>query len=126
VSGNADVVYGSRFAAADLPREWRTPNRLGNRALSALTAVLYFSWLTDMETGHKAFRRPLLQEMDLREDDFGIEAELTAHVLRRRLRLAEVPISYHGRTHAEGKEIRWRDGARAVRVLLANRVRRLP
>jgi glycosyltransferase involved in cell wall biosynthesis len=123
--GEADVVYGSRLAGTDVERVWKTRNRLGNRALSMLTQVLYQRRLTDMETGHKAFRREILQAMDLREDDFAIEPEMTAHVLRRRLRLVEVPISYHGRTHADGKEIRWRDGAKAVRVLLTNRMRRL-
>ena len=124
VAGEADVVYGSRLAPVDLARVWRGPNRLGNRALSLLTSMLYLRSMSDMETGHKAFRRDVLQAMDLREDEFGIEPELTAHVLRGGLRLVEVPIPYRARSHADGKEIHWRDGARAVRVLLVNRFRR--
>jgi glycosyltransferase involved in cell wall biosynthesis len=125
VAGEADVVYGSRLAPVDAARVWRGPNRLGNRALSLLTSALYLRWMSDMETGHKAFRREVLQAMDLRENDFGIEPELTAHVLRGGHRLVEIPIPYHARSHADGKEIHWHDGARAVRVLLINRFRRL-
>jgi len=123
-AGEADVVYGSRFAG-DADRVWAAPNRTGNRALSLLTSALYGHWVTDMETGHKAFRREALLALDLREDDFGIEPEITAQVMRHHLRLTEIPITYVGRSHADGKEIHWRDGARAVRVLIANRFRRL-
>jgi glycosyltransferase involved in cell wall biosynthesis len=123
VAGEAEVVYGSRLAPLATVRTWNGPNRLGNRALSLLTSLLYLRRLTDMETGHKAFRREVLQEMDLHEDDFGIEPEITAHVLRRGLSLVEIPITSCGRSHADGKEIHWRDGARAVRVLLVNRFR---
>lgn len=121
--GEADVVYGSRFAAGPAERTWARPNRLGNRALSALTRLLYRRPVSDMETGYKLFHRELLASLPLRADDFGFEPEVTAHVLKRGLRLTELPISYHARTHAEGKKIRWRDGWRAVRVLVVNRLR---
>ena len=122
--GEADVVYGSRFAAGPAQaRTWARPNRLGNRGLSALTSLLYRRPISDMETGHKLFRRHVLASLPLRADDFAFEPEVTALVLKRGLRLTELPISYHARTHAEGKKIRWRDGWRAVRVLLANRLR---
>jgi glycosyltransferase involved in cell wall biosynthesis len=123
--GEADVVFGSRLLAGTAERTWATPNRLGNQALSALTGLLYLRRVTDMETGHKAFAREVLQAMDLRSDDFAIEPEITAHVLRRGLRLVELPIPYVGRSHAEGKKIRWRDARKAVAALLVNRFRPL-
>jgi glycosyltransferase involved in cell wall biosynthesis len=122
-AGEADVVYGTRLAG-DAERRWVASNRAGNRGLSLLTSALYGRRVTDMETGHKAFRREVLLALDLREDTFAIEPEITAQVLRRRYRLTEVPIAYAGRSHADGKEIHWRDGAAAVRVLLAHRLRR--
>jgi hypothetical protein len=75
-----------------------------------------------METGYKAFRVDVLRSLDLREDGFGIEPEITAMVCRRKLRLYELPIAYYGRTYAEGKKITWRDGLKALRVLLRVRL----
>jgi hypothetical protein len=71
-----------------------------------------------METGYKAFRTDVLRSLDLREDDFAIEPEITAKVCKRDLRVYELPISYYGRTYAEGKKITWRDGFKAAFVLL--------
>jgi hypothetical protein len=77
-----------------------------------------------METGYKAFRAEVLRSLDLREDSFGIEPEITGKVCKRKLRVYELPISYYGRTYDEGKKITWRDGFRAIWVLL--RVRFTP
>ena len=96
----------------------------GNRFLSLLTGLLFNTTLSDMETGYKAFRSEVLQSLDLRQDSFAIEPEITGLICKRKLRIYEVPISYYGRTYAEGKKITWRDGFRAVAVLLAVRLRR--
>jgi len=80
--------------------------------------------LSDMETGYKAFRVEVLRSLDLREDRFGIEPEITAKICKRRLRIYELPISYFGRTFDEGKKITWRDGFRAIWVLLRVRFSR--
>jgi len=96
---------------------------VGNRFLSLLTGVLYNTTLSDMETGYKAFRAEVLRSLDLHEDAFGIEPEMTAQICKRHLRIYEVPVSYYGRTYDEGKKITWRDGFTAVRVLLQQRLR---
>jgi hypothetical protein len=75
-----------------------------------------------METGYKAFRTEVLRSLDLRQDDFGIEPEITAKVCKRKLRVYELPIAYYGRTYAEGKKITWRDGFKAIRVLFGVRL----
>jgi glycosyltransferase involved in cell wall biosynthesis len=121
--GEADVVFGSRLAAGAAVRTWGRPNRLGNRALSALTSLLFWHSVSDMETGYKLFGRETLLALPLRADCFAFEPEVTALVLKRGLRLTELPISYHARTRADGKKIRWRDAWRAVCVLVAERAR---
>jgi glycosyltransferase involved in cell wall biosynthesis len=120
--GVADVVYGSRLSGGRAQRAYLFWHMMGNRFLSLLTGVLFNTTLSDMETGYKAFRTEVLQALPLREDHFGIEPEITGWVCRRQLRIYEVPISYYGRTYAEGKNITWRDGFRAVWVLLRVRV----
>lgn len=111
--GVADVVFGSRFAGT--PRRvlyyWHS---VMNRALTTLSNMTSGLNLTDMETCYKAFRREVIQSIRLEENRFGIEPELTAKVARGRWRVYEVPISYHGRTYAEGKKIGWKDGVRAL------------
>jgi len=96
---------------------------VGNRFLTLLTGILFNTTLSDMETGYKAFRTEVLQSLDLRQDDFSIEAEITAKVCLRGLRVYQVPISYYGRSYEEGKKITWRDGFKAVWVLLRVRIR---
>src|ERR687885_882612 len=123
VRGAADVVYGSRLSGGRPQRAYLFWHLVGNRFLSLLTNVLYNTTLSDMETGYKAFRTEVLRSLDLREDDFGIEPEITAKVCKRKLRIYELPISYYGRTFEEGKKITWKDGFRAIRVLLAVRLR---
>ncbi|HWH95250.1 MAG TPA: glycosyltransferase family 2 protein [Baekduia sp.] len=122
--GVADVVYGSRLSGGRAQRAYLFWHLMGNRFLSLLTGVLFNTTLSDMETGYKAFRTEILQALPLTEDQFGIEPEITGWVCRRQLRIYEVPISYYGRTYAEGKNITWRDGFRAVWVLLRVRVAR--
>ena len=119
VEGVADVVYGTRLRGGEPQRAHLFWHYAGNRMLSLLTNVLYNTTISDMEVGYKAFRGELIRSLELTSDDFGFEAEVTARLLRRPgLRLYEIPISYYGRTYAEGKKITWRDGLRAVAVLL--------
>ena len=120
--GVADVVYGSRLSGGRPQRAYLFWHLLGNRFLSLLTNVLYNTTLSDMETGYKAFRSDVLRSLELRQDDFGIEPEITAKVCKRKLRVYELPIAYYGRTYAEGKKITWRDGFKAIRVLVGVRL----
>jgi glycosyltransferase involved in cell wall biosynthesis len=122
--GVADVVFGSRLSGGRPQRAYLFWHLAGNRFLSLLTNVLFNTTLSDMETGYKAFRTEVLRSLDLREDSFGIEPEITGQVCKRKLRIYELPISYYGRTYDEGKKITWRDGFRAIWVLL--RVRFTP
>ena len=122
--GVADVVYGSRLVGGRPQRAYLFWHKVGNTFLSLVTGVLYNTTLSDMETGYKAFRADVLRSLDLREDGFGIEPEITGEVCRRHLRVYELPISYFGRTAAEGKKITWRDGFRALGVLFAVRLRK--
>jgi glycosyltransferase involved in cell wall biosynthesis len=123
-AGVADVVFGSRLSGGRPQRAYLFWHLVGNRFLSLLTNILYNTTLHDMETGYKAFRTDVLRSLDLRHDDFGIEPELTGEVCRRKLRVYEIPIAYYGRTVAEGKKITWRDGFKAIVVLLEVRLRR--
>jgi glycosyltransferase involved in cell wall biosynthesis len=118
VRGAADVVFGSRLSGGKPQRAYLFWHLVGNRFLSLLTNVLFNTTLSDMETGYKAFRIEVLRSLDLRQDDFSIEPEITGKVCKRKLRIYELPISYYGRTYAEGKKITWRDGFKAVWVLL--------
>ena len=122
VRGAADVVFGSRLRGGKPQRAYLFWHLVGNRFLSLLTCVLFNTTLSDMETGYKAFRMDVIKSLDLRENAFGIEPEITGKVCKRKLRIYELPISYYGRTHDEGKKITWRDGFRAVWVLVRVRV----
>jgi glycosyltransferase involved in cell wall biosynthesis len=123
VRGVADVVFGSRLTGGRPQRAYLFWHLVGNRFLSLVTNVLYNTTLHDMETGYKAFRADVLRSLDLRQDDFAIEPEITAKVCARKLRIYELPIAYYGRTYAEGKKITWRDGFKALAVLVEVRVR---
>ncbi|GAC1319452.1 MAG: glycosyltransferase family 2 protein [Chloroflexota bacterium] len=124
VQGHADVVYGSRLSGGRPQRVYMFWHLVGNRFLSLLTNILFNSTLTDMETGYKVFRREIVDDFRLRENDFRIEPEMTAQVLRRPgVRVYELPISYYGRSYDEGKKITWRDGLKAVRTLVRCRLR---
>lgn len=118
IDGHADVVYGSRLSGGSPQRVYLFWHLVGNRMLTLLTNVLYNSTLTDMETGYKVFRREVVDGFRLRENDFRIEPEMTAQVLRNpALRIYEMPVSYYGRTYEEGKKITWRDGFGAIATL---------
>jgi glycosyltransferase involved in cell wall biosynthesis len=120
--GVADVVYGSRLSGGRPQRAHLFWHLVGNRFLSLLTGMLFNTTLSDMETGYKAFRSDVLRSLELRQDDFSIEPEITAKVCLKQLRVYQVPISYYGRTYEEGKKISWRDGFKAVWVLLRIRL----
>jgi glycosyltransferase involved in cell wall biosynthesis len=118
LEGVADVVYGSRLRGGEPQRAHLFWHYAGNRFLSLLTNILFNTTISDMEVGYKAFRGDLIRGIDLVSDDFRFEPEVTAKVLRRGVRLYEIPISYYGRSFDEGKKITWRDGYRAVGALL--------
>jgi glycosyltransferase involved in cell wall biosynthesis len=122
VRGSADVVFGSRLSGGKPQRVYMFWHLVGNRFLSMLTNILFNTTLSDMETGYKAFRIEILRSLDLRQDDFGIEPEITAKICKRKLRVYELPIAYYGRTYSEGKKITWKDGFKAIRVLLSVRL----
>jgi glycosyltransferase involved in cell wall biosynthesis len=115
--GVADVVYGSRLSGGRPQRAYLFWHLVGNRFLALLTGILFNTTLTDMETGYKAFRSEVLRSLDLKQNDFSIEPEITGKICKRNLRIYELPIAYYGRTYAEGKKITWRDGFKAVWVL---------
>ena len=116
--GVADVVFGSRLSGGRPQRAYLFWHLVGNRFLSLMTNVLFNTTLSDMETGYKAFRSDVLRSLELRENDFAIEPEITGKVCKRKLRIYELPIAYYGRTYAEGKKITWRDGFKAMGVLV--------
>lgn len=118
VSGKADAVYGSRFLGAGAHRVLYFWHSLGNKVLTLLSNMATDLNLTDVETCFKAFRRELLQSIELMEPRFGFEIEITAKLSRLGARIYEVPISYHGRTYREGKKANWRDGLSALRCIL--------
>jgi glycosyltransferase involved in cell wall biosynthesis len=125
VRGVADVVYGSRLMGGQPQRVYMFWHLVGNRFLSFVTNILFNTTLSDMETGYKAFRTDVFRSLRLTQDDFRIEPEITSQVCMKKLRIYEIPISYYGRTYAEGKKITWRDGFKALSVLLAARARSL-
>ena len=110
----ADVVYGSRFQSGRPHRVLYFWHSVGNKCLTLLSNMFTDLNLTDMETCYKAFRRDVIQSIEIEEDRFGFEPEITAKLARLQLRFYEVGISYAGRTYAEGKKIGWRDGFRAL------------
>jgi glycosyltransferase involved in cell wall biosynthesis len=114
VSDKADVVFGSRFVSSRPHRVLYFKHSLGNKLLTVASNVFTDLNLTDMETCYKAFRRHVIQGIQIEEDRFGFEPEVTAKVARGGWRVFEVGISYSGRTYAEGKKIGWRDGVRAL------------
>ena len=114
----ADVVFGSRFMGAAPHRVLYFWHRVGNGFLTLLSNMLTNLNLTDMETCYKAFRRGIIQSIEIEENRFGFEPEITAKVARLGVRIYEVGISYYGRTYAEGKKIGARDGFRAIYCIL--------
>jgi len=119
LGGNADVVYGSRFAGGESHRVLYFWHSMGNRFLTLLSNMFTNLNLTDMETCYKVFRRHLIQKIPLQERRFGFEPEVTAHIARiPDIRIYEVGISYYGRTYKEGKKIGYKDGFRAIYCIL--------
>jgi glycosyltransferase involved in cell wall biosynthesis len=114
LEGKADVVYGSRFIGSEPHRVVYFWHRVGNGLLTLLSNMFTNLNLTDMETCYKAFRREVIQTIEIEENRFGFEPEITAKIARKGVRIYEVGISYHGRTYKEGKKINWKDGIRAL------------
>lgn len=113
-SGQADVVYGSRFLSGRPHRVLYFWHSVGNKILTLLSNMITNLNMTDMETCYKVFRRDVIQSIPLEEDRFGFEPEITVKLAKRHLRVYEVGISYWGRTYEEGKKIGWKDGFRAL------------
>lgn len=124
LNGHADVVFGSRFLGGRPHRVVYFWHMVGNKFLTLLSNMFTNLNLTDMETCYKAFRAPVLKAIQIEEDRFGFEPEITAKVARARCRIYEVGISYSGRTYQEGKKISWKDGFRAIYAILKYNVRR--
>lgn len=118
LKGQADVVFGSRFIGGGAHRVVFFWHMLGNKFLTLLSNMTTNLNLTDMECCYKIFRREALQQIQIEENRFGVEPELTAKVSKLGLRIYEVGISYYGRTYQEGKKIGWRDGVRAIYAIL--------
>ena len=123
------VVYGSRFTHKQKRDLYKSGNMhlmhlIGNKFLTKLTNLLYGSNLTDMETCYKLIPRELLQAIPIESDRFNFEPEITAKLLRKGIKIKEVPISYTGRDVREGKNISWRDGLPAILALIKFRIRR--
>ncbi len=118
VEGKADVVFGSRFVGSHPHRVVYYWHMVGNRFLTTLSNMMTNINLTDMETCYKAFRREVIQAIQIEENRFGFEPEITAKVAKMGCRIYEVGISYYGRTYKEGKKITWKDGIRAIICIL--------
>lgn len=114
LSKRADVVYGSRFVGSEPHRVFFFHHYLGNRLLTFLTNLFSNLNLSDVETGYKVFRREALESIELSENDFGFEIEVTLKLAKKGYRFYEVGISYYGRDYEEGKKIDWRDGVKAI------------
>lgn len=119
VAGRVNVVFGARFLGRHTGMYFW--NAVGNKGLTFVTNFLYNSWINDMETCYKVMRTDIMRSLDLRSNDFRIEPEITAKVLRLGYRIYQVPISYMGRTYEEGKKIKKIDGLKAVLTLLRYR-----
>ncbi len=113
LDNKADVVYGSRFMGGRPHRVLFFWHSVGNKMLTLLSNMFTNLNLTDMETCYKLFKREIIQSIDIQEDRFGFEPEITAKVSKKNLRIYEVGISYSGRDYSEGKKIGWRDAVRA-------------
>ena len=118
LNGKADVVFGSRFMGSEAHRVVYFWHRIGNGLLTLLSNIFTNLNLTDMETCYKAFRREIIQSIEIEEERFGFEPEITAKLAKKRCVIYEVGISYYGRTYEEGKKIGWKDGLSALRCIL--------
>jgi SAM-dependent methyltransferase len=118
LDGHADAVFGSRYMAGEQTRVLLFWHSVINKGLTLVSNMFCNLNLTDMETCYKVFRTDLLKSIPIRSDRFGFEPEIVMKSAKRKLRIYEVPISYHGRTYEEGKKIGWRDGLKALAVIL--------
>jgi len=118
VDNRADVVFGSRFISGSAHRVLYFWHRLGNGFLTYLSNMFTNLNLTDMETCYKAFRKEIIDQIEIEENGFGMEPELTAKVAKLKCRIYEVGISYYGRTYQEGKKINWKDGLHAIYCII--------
>jgi glycosyltransferase involved in cell wall biosynthesis len=118
ISGKADAVFGSRFMGGRPHRVLFFWHMAGNKFLTLLSNMFTNLNLTDVETGYKAFKAPLIKSIQLKEDRFGVEPEIIAKLARTGCRIYEVGVSYSGRTYREGKKVNWKDGVRAVYAIL--------
>jgi len=116
LGGEADVVYGTRFPPGS-GRKGYLGNYLANKLLTWLSNLTTGLGVSDMETCYKMFRRDVLRQLSLEQDRFGFEPEVTAKIARLAIRIGEIPISYQGRSHQEGKKIGWKDGVQAIRCI---------
>tara|TARA_B100000902_G_scaffold147713_1_gene144593 strand:- start:100 stop:792 length:693 start_codon:yes stop_codon:yes gene_type:complete len=117
-NGYADVVYGSRFAGSEEKAVLFFWHRVGNLLLTTFSNMLTNLNLTDMEVCYKAFKSEVIKNIDLKEERFGFEPEVTAKISKMDLRIYEVGIKYYGRSYKEGKKITWKDGFSAIRCIL--------
>jgi glycosyltransferase involved in cell wall biosynthesis len=124
MSGKADAVIGSRFMGGRPHRVLFFWHMVGNKFLTLLSNMFTNINLTDVETGYKAFKAPLIKSIQIEEDRFGVELEIIAKLARTGCRIYEVGISYSGRTYAEGKKINWKDGVRAIYAIVKYNLRR--
>ncbi len=124
MSGKADAVFGSRFLGARPHRVLFFWHMVGNKFLTLLSNMFTNLNLTDMQTGYKAFKAPLIKSIQIEEDSFSVEPEIVAKVAKLGCRIFEVGISYYGRTYEEGKKIGWRDGFRALHAIIKYSCRR--
>ena len=118
IKNKADVVFGSRFQSGRPHRVVYFWHRIGNGVLTLLSNFFTDLNLSDMETCYKAFRTEVIKSIDIKENRFGFEPEITAKIAKMDLRIYEVGISYYGRTYDEGKKIGWKDGVRAIYCIL--------
>ena len=121
-AGQADVVYGTRFAGGGAHRVHFFWHSMGNRMLTLLSNMLTNLNLSDMEVGYKVFRAEVLKGIELKSKRFGFEPEITVKLAKKGCRFYEVPISYHGRTYEEGKKITWKDGVAALYYMIRFRL----
>ena len=124
LAGHADVVFGSRFMGGRPHRVLYFWHSVGNRFLTTLSNMFTNLNLTDMETCYKVFRREIIQGIEIKENRFGFEPEITAKIAKTRCRIYEVGISYNGRTYDEGKKIGWKDGFRAIYCIIKYNLKR--
>lgn len=118
LDNKADVVYGSRFLQNQGNGSFMLTHYLGNKVLTLITNLLFNVTLTDMETCYKAFKSEFIKDVEIVSNRFDFEPEITAKIVKKGARIKEVPVSYYGRLHAEGKKITWKDGIHAIKALI--------